>query len=298
MNTHLFMQNDSQNNTARRPATGGGKPDGRPPASGGRPPGSGDGLPRMRLPFERRKMDFMTWVYLHRAGLSMTIITFLVFGIALVSCHISMRSASVMTALMIDFDEPEKLNERPAPDLTQQLNAYDYSNVANRFSNEHAELNANLRDAAGTNVSQLYEQAGALGDRIRSNAQAYHDGLNQVDAMQGARDRASDTNNERRQDSRVDGTVTVSFSFENPVRTRGHLVVPAYMCQGGGTVVVNAELDRNGFVTSATVDRSRSTPDDCMHSTAVRAARNSRFNIDTSAPTRHRGTITYVFKPQ
>ena len=38
--------------------------------------------------------------------------------------------------------------------------------------------------------------------------------------------------------------------------------------------------------------------DDCMRSTAVQAARNSRFDINDSAPARQNGTITYIFIPQ
>ena len=38
--------------------------------------------------------------------------------------------------------------------------------------------------------------------------------------------------------------------------------------------------------------------DDCMRESALRAARNSLFNIDDSAPARQTGTITYIFIPQ
>ena len=96
-------------------------------------------------------------------------------------------------------------------------------------------------------------------------------------------------------DRKVQGRVTVSFSLVDPVRHARHLVVPAYQCEGGGEVVVRITVNRAGEVTHASV---ASGGDDCMRETAVRAARNSVFDINDAAPARHTGTITYIFIPQ
>lgn len=261
-----------------------------------RPPARQD-RQRLRLPFEKKKMDFGTWSYIHRAGLCVTVIAFLLFGIAFVSCKISMRTATVATALYMDF-EREQAAEQPQPEQPQELQPYDYSDVANRVSNENSQLNANLRDAQGTNASDIYNEAGKLDEQMRANREAFEQGLSQVDRMRNSQGKPETGGDERRQDAKVDGKVTVSYSFANPVRNSEVLIVPAYMCQGGGTVVVDAVLDRNGYVTSAVVDKSRSTTDECMRSTAVKAALASRFTLDVSAPAKHKGTITYVFIPQ
>ena len=88
-------------------------------------------------------------------------------------------------------------------------------------------------------------------------------------------------------DVRVKGRVTVSFSLTNPVRTSRWLEIPAYRCE----VTVN----RAGEVTAA---RIREGGDECMRQAAIEAARVSLFNIDSSAPARQSGTITYIFIPQ
>ena len=62
-----------------------------------------------------------------------------------------------------------------------------------------------------------------------------------------------------------------------------------------GEVVVRITVNRAGEVTHASV---ASGGDDCMRETAVRAARNSVFDINDAAPARHTGTITYIFIPQ
>ncbi len=252
--------------------------------------------PRLRLPFEKRKTDFVTWSYIHRVGLCITVAAFLLFGIAFVSCKLSMRSARVTTAIYMDFEQPEE-RERPRQEVPQ-VHSYDYSDVSNRTSNENAELDADLRDAQGTNASEIYDRAGKLDEQMRANREAFEDGINRINQMRNEPKPREDNTAHGRQDARVDGAVTVSYSFADPVRRGENIVVPAYMCEGGGTVVVDAVLDINGYVVSATVNRAGSTSDDCMRSTAVKAALGSRFNLDVKAPVKHRGTITYVFIPQ
>jgi TonB family protein len=72
-------------------------------------------------------------------------------------------------------------------------------------------------------------------------------------------------------------------------------VNPGYRCERDGTVVVQIAVDRGGNVVGATVDKASSTADDCMHRTSLDAALRSRFDVNTAAPERHTGTITYIF---
>lgn len=261
-----------------------------------RRPATRQDKPRLRLPFEKRKMDFVTWSYVHRVGLCITVAAFLLFGIAFVSCKLSMRTARVTTAIYMDFETPEE-RERQRPEM-REVQPYDYSSVSNRTSNENAELNSDLRDAQGTNASEIYNEASKLDEQMRANRAALEEGIGRVEGMRNEPRPQETDNGQKRQDARVEGAVTVSYSFTNPVRRGENIVVPAYMCEGGGTVVVDAVLDINGYVVSATVNRAESTSDECMRSTAVKAALGSRFNLDVKAPAKHRGTITYVFIPQ
>ena len=109
------------------------------------------------------------------------------------------------------------------------------------------------------------------------------------------RERNGAGKDEERQDRKVKGRVTVSFSLTDPVRTSRSLNIPAYRCEGGGDVVVEITVNRAGEVVNA---RVQSGGDECMRESALRAARVSRFNIDQSAPARQQGTITYIFIPQ
>lgn len=124
-------------------------------------------------------------------------------------------------------------------------------------------------------------------------ARPYERGLAEAEAIRRRRERTDERG--ENSDRKVQGRVTVSFSLVDPVRHARHLVVPAYQCEGGGEVVVRITVNRAGEVTHASV---ASGGDDCMRETAVRAARNSVFDINDAAPARHTGTITYIFIPQ
>ena len=127
---------------------------------------------------------------------------------------------------------------------------------------------------------------------MRANREAYEAGLAEERAIRERRGREEGAEH---RDSKVKGRVTVSFSLTDPVRTSRWLEVPAYQCEGGGEVIVTITVNRAGEVTAARVSEGG---DDCMREAALRAARSSLFNIDSSAPARQNGTITYIFIPQ
>lgn len=260
-------------------------------------------LPPVRLPFEKRKTDFGAWSYKHRVGIFVTLIAYLLFGIIFISAQIRLSGDSQLTNLMIELPKEEKQELTPEQQkMLDQSRQEDFSDVRNLSSNENAkeELNSNLRDDRGTEASKLYEDAGKLEDAMRANRERYEAGLAN---LKSEADRSKSAGSEgrsdsQRKDSKVSGRVTVSFSFTNPLRTSVKLVTPAYMCEGGGTVELTVTLDNNGSVISATVNKEASSGDECMQNAAIGAANKSRFNVDPSAPSRHRGTITYMFIPQ
>jgi len=168
----------------------------------------------------------------------------------------------------------------------------DWNSIRNLSSNENA-LNENLEDEKGTNTSALNASAEATEREMKANREAYERGLREVDAIGENRSRTA--NGKERKDTKRKGSVTVSFSFTNPVRYSRHLVKPAYRCEGGGEVIVSVVVNQSGEVTSAWVE---SGGDECMRQTAVESALNSRFDINNSAPAKQRGTITYIFIPQ
>ena len=246
--------------------------------------------PRLKLPFDNRKEDAGVWAYDHRIGLCVTIIAYLVLMIAFVSSKIVVGRRPHTQGMFIDLQTLAEL-EKERDRLEQQQDPIDWKSVQNQVSNENA-LNEKLRDDRGTNAAALNDAAAEAERRMQANREAYEQGLAEERAI---RERNGAGKDEERQDRKVKGRVTVSFSLTDPVRTSRSLNIPAYRCEGGGDVVVEITVNRAGEVVNA---RVQSGGDECMRESALRAARVSRFNIDQSAPARQQGTITYIFIPQ
>ena len=234
--------------------------------------------PKLRLPFDNRREDAGEWAFDHRAGLCVTLIAYLLLAIAFVGAKIVVGGRPAAQGFYIDLQQQEPI---------------DWKSIRNDVSNENAKLDESLRDDRGTNTAALNDAADAAQERMRANREAYERGLAEAEAIRRRRERTDERGESS--DRKVQGRVTVSFSLVDPVRHARHLVVPAYQCEGGGEVVVRITVNRAGEVTHASV---ASGGDDCMRETAVRAARNSVFDINDAAPARHTGTITYIFIPQ
>lgn len=253
--------------------------------------------PRLVLPFDNRREDAGSWAYDHRMGLCVTLIVYLALMIAFVSAKIVVGRRPHMQGMLIDMqalsdleNERDRLEEEVRRRLEQQ--ELDWRKIRNTTSNENA-TNERLKDDRGTNTAAINEAAAEAERRMRANREAYEQGLAEEQAIRDSKPGTSD--GEERQDRKVKGRVTVSFSLNNPLRTSRHLDVPAYRCEGGGDVVVEITVDRGGKVVGA---RVREGGDECMRECALASARRSLFNIDESAPAKQVGTITYIFIPQ
>ena len=251
----------------------------------------------LRLPFDNRKEDIGSWAYDHRVGLFITIIIYLIIGIGFFASKIVIGRKVSQRGMYIDLQTVEMLEkerDRLAEEVRRANQKIDWSKIRNTSSNENA-LNENLADDRGTKTAELNSDAEAVEARMRANREAYEKGLKDAKrAGERTNDSKSDSDNTN-SDKKVKGTVTVSFSFKNPVRYSRHLVKPAYRCEGGGEVVVKAVIDRAGKVLTATV---LSGGDECMRQTAISAAKGSTFDHNSDAPQKQEGTITYIFIPQ
>ena len=253
--------------------------------------------PRIKLPFDNRREDVGSWTYDHRIGLCVTLIAYLALMIVFVSSKIVVGPAHAPAGHVYRPSDAGRNWSRSATAWSarcaerQRQEEIDWRSIRNQASNENA-LNEKLRDDRGTNAAALNEAAAEAEARMRANREAYEQGLAEERAI---RERRGKEDGAERQDRKVKGRVTVSFSITDPVRTSRYLEVPAYLCEGGGDVTVSVTVDRAGKVTGARVTEGG---DDCMRESALRAARNSLFNIDNSAPARQTGTITYIFIPQ
>ncbi|MFI3317026.1 MAG: TonB family protein [Rikenellaceae bacterium] len=252
--------------------------------------------PKLRLPFTEKKGDIGEWAFDHRVGLCVTLILYLVLMIAFVSAKIFVGTEPHSQGFYVDLQDLAALEELrdKLQEEVEQKQEFDWESVSNRSSNENS-LDERVIDDRGTKTSELNAEAQRAQEDMQANRKAYEDAINKIEQEREESRNAGKGESTERRDVKQKGNVTVSYSFDSPVRHAQNLVVPAYQCQGGGEVVVSAQLNRKGQVIKAEVQRGG---DRCMQQTALSAAKASTFNTASDAPEPHTGTITYIFIPQ
>lgn len=92
------------------------------------------------------------------------------------------------------------------------------------------------------------------------------------------------------------GDSNIEYNLENRYHLR--LPIPIYLAKGGGTVIVDISVNRQGKVTAATARQNSAVRDEDIFLYAEEAARRTVFNADASAPATQQGTIRYTFVAQ
>ncbi len=92
------------------------------------------------------------------------------------------------------------------------------------------------------------------------------------------------------------GDSNISYYLENRYHLR--LPVPVYLAKGGGKVIVDITVNRDGKVTEALPRKTTGVRDPLIYEYARVAALRTVFNAEPSAPAQQTGTIHYTFIPQ
>ncbi len=92
------------------------------------------------------------------------------------------------------------------------------------------------------------------------------------------------------------GDSNIEYQLNNRYHLR--LPIPIYLAKGGGTVIVDISVNRQGRVVNATPRRNATVTDEQIYLYAQAAAQRTQFNQDQSAPNPQFGTIRYTFIAQ
>jgi hypothetical protein len=96
--------------------------------------------------------------------------------------------------------------------------------------------------------------------------------------------------------SNFKGKSNIRYYLENRYHVR--LPIPVYLAEGGGEVIVDIAVNRDGRVISANPRPNSEIKDLTILAYAQQAAEKTLFNPDSTAPEKEKGTITYLFVPQ
>ncbi len=250
-----------------------------------------------------RKESAGEWLYNHRRGLIAVIITLALGAVALLTSRydVEIRPTEYFVEFVEEMPSAEEVaklkreRDRLQAEIEQRMAAM--QRVENRQSNELAEAAGGVTEKMEFD-SDMQQMIDKVASDMATNRNAYNSGLSEARGIgNGGSGGGSGGKQGSGERGKFEGAVTVSYAFANPVRHHRDLYVPAYRAKGGGIVVVDVWLDRNGTVTAARIASSTNAE---LNEQALAAARNRRtlFRIDDTAPSSHRGTITYTFVAQ
>ena len=266
------------------------------------------------LPFLNTRQEWAEWVYHNRYGVFTTVALYLsvLLGFSMVTFDIG--KGDVNSAILIDIhediaeeleDEVKRLQEER--DLKDKL--YD-TEVSNKISDENSETKEDYEEeyekVEYIDSEKLLQDANEAENAVYQNMAAYNAGVDSLNRQLIKKRRIAKATRDslnrvikKEQESnftRKKGNVTVSYDLDG--RHAIFLEIPAYLCEGGGKVVIDMVVNRMGKVISATVKKTYGVTDLCVEEMAIWATTMAEFNMSENAPVRQKGTMTYIFVEQ
>lgn len=251
---------------------------------------------------DMRSESLGEWLYTHRVGLIVVFLFFMVGGtwLATARYNVVIPPVEYIVEFVDDIPSESEVAElkRKRDQLQDEIDRRlkEIQNVKNLQSNDASEVTGSSSQLG--HDSQTQEMMDKIASDMRANRSEYESGMREVSEIgKGGEGQGSGNEKGDGDKGKFKGAVTVAYNFEKPVRHHRDLYVPAYKTKGGGVVVVDVWLDRNGTVTQARIQSSTNSE---LNATALAAARHRKtlFRIDDTAPESHRGTITYTFVAQ
>jgi len=236
-----------------------------------------------------------------RAGLYTTVIVHLVVLIVLLGTSLGAELSSE-TSFVIDFtkvEEMEKLQQEIAEkqkelEMAQAINNR-VNDLLSQGGHEHirnitVDRSSVLKDDrhSSEDAEKLYEDAKRLEQELRKGYELPDEDY--VETPSKKKENASS------KQSSYSGPSVLTYELAG--RKASHLPIPAYRCMGAGQVKVDIEVNKQGVVVVATVNKAESSTDGCLQSFAIRAARLSKFSMSADAPAKQSGYIIYQFIAQ
>lgn len=255
---------------------------------------------------ENQPKGFKQWIINHQVGLLGTVVFHLLLMVVVLIVKLSPVKDEGNT-IYLELLEPEVISKTDAAKQTQELlknsdpklisqshdnKATTVRNVA--VNNNLDKLTDKLVDDKFGKSNPVYEEARKLEERMKANQQLYKKSL-ESDKMPATQQAQQSGGPRSSSDKAYKGASVLSYSVEG--RQGTFLPVPAYLCEGGGDVVVNIVVNQRGIVVDAAIS-ARTNASECLFAEALKAAKRSRFTMDEKASSSQKGIITYRFVAQ
>lgn len=261
------------------------------------------------LPFTEGKKSVDEWLYKNRIGVVWVSAIYVVIITLIVFVRYDVGRFDSRDSIFIDVPL-EKLPTETKPKVKEpelspeQIRKMAEEPIKNVAIDENNNLNTGLQDAKNINSDKLYEEARKVQAELEANSKRYQKGLEAIESKYANTNKGdnSEKNIGESKSSSVGGNtvakgnVTVSFNLSG--RSAVHLEIPAYRCEGGGRVVVDIVVAKNGDVISASIRSASGGTDSCVQDMALMAAKMSTFSVSRDGSDKQMGTMTFLFVQQ
>jgi hypothetical protein len=236
------------------------------------------------------------------------VITTLVFHILillfLILTHINIKEEPAKEELVLDLSEikiPEPAKEIKQPEkaiVEQQQKPSSTKLASNRAVNDAAK---GFENASASSKDPFFDKA--YKDEIAAAKKLVSDvnknlarKIPEIGNIPMPADNAEGKTREEVKQSNFKGKSNIHYSLEN--RYHSYLPIPVYLAEGGGEIIVDIIVGRDGVVIKAEPRPNPAIADLTTFAYAKQAAEKTIFNEDPKAPERQKGTITYLFLAQ
>lgn len=200
-------------------------------------------------------------------------------------------------AILLDFNAPEEKEKIQEPERTSEKNEItDNSSKANFSSGSNRAVNdaLNKKDKFfDANYNRDIEEAKKLVADVNKQLSKK---VVPVTKFTMPEETTEGLDPDSIKNVIYSGKSNIHYFLENRHHTR--LPIPVYLAKGGGTVIVDIQVDRSGTVIKAEARSSKSLSDPMLPVYATQAAERTVFNSESKAPAVQKGTITYKFVAQ
>ena len=212
-----------------------------------------------------------------------TIVLFLGFTI-----HIKKKS-ELVAETYFEMDAQE-LVEEELEELEALLKSFD-NITTNEAFNENQKQEA-LEDAE---FEKLLEEIRNRNDVTKTQEEPKASEKKSIPDENPVFNDINDIINKRSEKNRNNSNKNSSISYSLVDREHTFLPTPVYLCEYGGKIVININVDSNGNVIDAYVNSSSASSNGCLIDSALEYAKAAIFSINPTKPSQL-GTITFLFK--
>ena len=238
----------------------------------------------------------------HKVGILATIVFHLLLITILLIIQLNAIKTKKETQVFIDFTLPEDLQKeiKQKQEEVKKLSSQEFiKNMQQEYLGHNIAVNEadNSKQSIDKMVDDIKNELNINDKRTENNSEEIKPIQKIENKTVSDKIKPAFTVNAKGEKTFYKGATTITYFLAG--RTDVYIPVPVYKCQGSGKVSLEIEVDNNGFVINANINKKESViTDECFAEAALNAALTTRFNAKSTAPSRQVGRISYIFIAQ